>query len=261
MVDVPPLRTDRPLLCTVTGEPCQPARLYYEIPSKRFVTHILAQLGCMEEDVEGGRWVWLYTAEAEHLTFRLPYAQLPAEVHPIVIGVFRFPKKGGMTLEVRSFERAIAAARFFGPVLGARVVLRRARVLNRFLDAAEMMAGGPASIDPHLDRNVTVIDPRKTEERMAQYLAGAKTQEEKRRALDRYYEDKRRERRDVPLVEDFPLAPEEETPDFMHLALTLQVRSIRAYEHWNGNTHVTLTEIIHKIVEQGVEQGAFVDPG
>ncbi|WP_437723712.1 hypothetical protein [Sorangium sp. So ce861] len=256
MLDVPPLRTDRPLLCTLTGEPCQPARLYYEIPSKPFVTRILAQLRCMAEDVEEGCWVWLYTAEAESLTFGQPHAELPAEVHPVVIGALRFPKKGGMTLEVRSLERAIAAARFFGPLLGIRVVLRRARVLNRLLGAEEMMADGPASLDRHLDRNVTVIDPRKTEERMEQYLAGARTPAEAQRALDRYHEARRRERRDVPLVEDFPLAPEEETADFMHLAMTLRLRSIRAYEHWNGNTHLTLTELIHKLVEQG----AFADP-
>lgn len=59
-------------------------------------------------------------------------------------------------------------------------------------------------------------------------LAGAKTQEEKWRAFEQYCEDKRRERRDVPLAEDFPLAPEEETPDFMDLAMTLRLRSLRA---------------------------------
>jgi hypothetical protein len=149
-----PSAQDRPLLCTVTGEPYQPARLYYEIPSKPFVTCILAHLRCMEEDMEGGRWVWLYTAEVEKLTFRRPHAELPVDVHPLVTGALRFPKKGGMTLEVRSFERAIAVARFFGPILGARVVLRRARVLNRFFDAAEMV-GGLDQVDRHLDRRTS----------------------------------------------------------------------------------------------------------
>lgn len=68
---------------------------------------------------------------------------------------------------------------------------------------------------------------------------------------NRYHEDKRRERRDAPLVEDFPLAPEEETPDFKHLAMTLQLRSLRAYEHWNGNTKVILQDIIYQLAEQG----------
>jgi hypothetical protein len=155
-----------------------------------------------------------------------------------------------MTLELRSFERAIAAAKFFGPILGPRVVARRARVINRWFDAKELV-GGPEELDRHLDQNVTTIDPRVAEQTMEQYLSGAKTQEEKQRALERYYEDKRRDRRDVPLVEDFPLAPEEETPDFVHLAITLHLRGIRAHEHWNGNTKVTLQDIIYRLAEQG----------
>jgi hypothetical protein len=103
----------------------------------------------------------------------------------------------------------------------------------------------------HLDQNVTTIDPPVAEERMDQYLSGATTQDEKRRALERYYEDRRRDRRDVPLVEDFPLAPEEETPDFMHLTMTLRLRSIRAYERWNGSTQVTLQDIIYRLAEKG----------
>jgi hypothetical protein len=256
MFDLTPMRKDRVLLATVTGEPFQPVRLYYTIPGKPFVTRILSQLRCMGEDREGGRWVWLYTAEAKPLTFSRPYAELPAEVHPVVIGAFRFPKKRGMTLEVRSFDRAIAAAKFFGSIFGPRVVARRARVLNRWFDAKELV-GGPEQLDRHLDQNVTEIDPRVTEEKMEQHLAGAKTQEEKRRALEQYYEDKRLERRDVPLVEDFPLAPEEETPDFMDLAMTLRLRSLRAYEHWNGNTKLILQDIIYRLAEQG----AFNPPG
>ena len=174
----------------------------------------------------------------------------------MIIGAFRFPKKGGLTLEVRSFDRAIAAAKFFGPLFGPRVVARRVRVLNRWFDAKELV-GGPEQLDRHLDHDVVEIDPCMTEERMEKYLAGAKTQEEKQRALEQYYEDKRRERRDVPLVEDFPLAPEEETSDFKHLAMTLQLRSLRAYEHWNGNTKVILQDIIYQLAEQG----AFDPPG
>ena len=59
-------------------------------------------------------------------------------------------------------------------------------------------------------------------------------------------------REDVPMVEDFPLHPEEETEDFQHLATTLDLRFIRAVEHWRGNTHLTLTEIIMRSVEDGM---------
>lgn len=74
MFDLTPMRKDRVLLATVTGEPFQPVRLYYEIPGKSFVTRKLSPLRCMEEDRERGRWVWLYTAEAEPLTFGRPHA-------------------------------------------------------------------------------------------------------------------------------------------------------------------------------------------
>ena len=44
--------------------------------------------------------------------------------------------------------------------------------------------------------------------------------------------------------------PEEETPDFRDLATTLQFRLVRAFEHWRGNTHLTLAAIIRRTVEQ-----------
>ena len=112
MINLPPMRKDRTLLATVTGEPFQPARLYYAIPSKTVVARIFRQMHCMDEDADNDRWVWLYTDEASKLEFARPRAELPDQVHPIVIGVARFPPSGGMTLQVRSFARAIAAARF-----------------------------------------------------------------------------------------------------------------------------------------------------
>ena len=55
---------------------------------------------------------------------------------------------------------------------------------------------------------------------------------------------------DVPMIEDFPLGPEEETPEFHHLATGLQLRLVRAVEHWRGNTHLTLAAIIVRTVEE-----------
>lgn len=78
---------------------------------------------------------------------------------------------------------------------------------------------------------------------------GTRTREEKERALAAHAAERRR--RDVPLVEDFPLCPEEETPELRDLKMTLQLRSMRAYEHWRGNTHLTLADVIYGLVEQG----------
>jgi hypothetical protein len=59
---------------------------------------------------------------------------------------------------------------------------------------------------------------------------------------------------DVPLVEDLQLNPEEETPAFDTLATTLNLRAIRAWEHWQGHTDVTLGSLIRKATEPGKKQ-------
>jgi hypothetical protein len=38
--------------------------------------------------------------------------------------------------------------------------------------------------------------------------------------------------------------------------MTLQLRLMRAFEHWNGNTHLTLTDIIERYARQ-----VAADPG
>ena len=149
------------LLTTVTGEAFQPVRLYYAVPNKAVVTKLFARLRCIDEDSRGRCWVWLYRDEAESLAFPRPRSELPADVHPIVIGRFRFPDKTRMTLEVRSADRAVEAAKFFAPLLGPSVVLGRLRVVNRWF-AAEEATAGLDRLDKLLDANVVRIDPPKT---------------------------------------------------------------------------------------------------
>jgi len=236
------------LLATVTGEPFQPARLYWSIPNRADVARVFGALRCMDEDEKARCWVWLYEAEAASLTFGKPRGLLPAEMHPIVIGRFRMPESNRLVMELRSFDRAIQAAKFFAARLGPKCVLRRARVINRWFEASEAVAPLDG-LDRVLDSDVVRIDPADAEKAIAKVLAGARTQEEKVAALARYDEERRRQ--DVPLVEDFPLAPEEQTPDFRDLALTLSFREIRAAEHWKGNTSVTLADVIHRMVKDG----------
>lgn len=160
---IPLPQTDDPrLLVTSTREPFQPARLYFAVPSKAVVTNVFAKLACMEQESGGRAWSWLYQGEAKAPTFGVPYAQVPAEAQPIVLGRFKFPDKRRMVLEVRSFPRAYEAAKFFGPVLGAEVIAERTRVINRWFQGGEV-ENGLDRLDRLLDANVTVIDPLKTE--------------------------------------------------------------------------------------------------
>lgn len=237
----------RQLLLTMTGEPLQPVRLYYAIPNKLAVTRVLMGLRCTVEEGPDA-WLWHYEDEAAALKFSRPRNDLPKEVHPIILGAFRFPSKDKVVLQVRSFERAIEAAKFFGPLFGPKVVLRRLRLINRLLDASENTLG-LERVDRLLDQDVVKIDPAEAEAKIEAAMAKGRTPEEKLKAYMAHAEERRKV--DVPLVEDFPLAPEEETEDFQHLAATLRFRSVRCFEHWKGNTHLTLADVIHLVVEKG----------
>lgn len=256
---MPPMSHDenpsyRPLLCTLTKEPFQPVRLYYSTPAASLVIRKLRDLECMAEDPVQRSWQWLFEAEAASLRFAAAgYGDVPEQRRPIILGRIRFPKNGGMTLETNSIERAVQAARFFAPHLGPDVVAIRVRVVNRCFAADE---GALHDLLKHLDRGVTVIDPRHVEAEMERDFKGARSRQDVERAAAQRLERKLASGEDVPLVEDFPLAPEEETPEFQHLAATLQFRFVRAVEHWRGNTHLTLTAIIVRTVEQGMRARA-----
>lgn len=141
------------------------------------------------------------------------------------------------------------AARFFALHLGSRVVAMRCRVVNRCFAADE---GAPDELMKNLDRHVTVVDPRAAEVELEEDFQGVRSMADAERAAAERLEHKLKGGKDVPLVEDFPLASEEETPDFQHLAMTLNLRFVRAFEHWRGNTHLTLTAIIVRTVEEGM---------
>lgn len=240
----------RRLLATMTNEPFQPVRLYYTVPDKSLVVRKLEKLACMVEAPHERCWQWLFHGEAASLQFAAGgYDDVPKERRPIVLGRVRFLNRNRMTIETNSIERAIAGARFFAPRLGADVVAIRCRVVNRCFAAEE---GQSNKLLATLDQDVTVIDPREAEAALKRDFEGVRPGQDVERAFAELLERKIESKEDVPMVEDFPLAPEEETPNFEHLANTLQFRSVRAIEHWRGNTHLTLTAIIVRTVKQGL---------
>ncbi len=170
------------------------------------------------------------------------------------LGRIRLPKKsGGMTIQTHSIERAVAAAAFFRPHLGPEVVAIRCRVVNRLFAAHE---GDAEDLMKALDQNVTVIDPRVAEAAFDRDFAGVRTMGDAERVAAERLRRRLTSKDDVPTVEDFPLAPEEETPEFRDLANALRFRVIRAFEHWNGNTDLTLTAIIVRTVQQELGRGS-----
>jgi hypothetical protein len=244
----PPKNANRRLLATMTNEPFQPVRLYYSVPDRSVVTKKLRALKCMVEALPEQSWQWLFHAEAASVRFPAGcYDDVPKEKRPIVLGRIHFPKNDEMTLQTNSIPRAIEGARFFGSRLGPRVVAMRCRVVNRYFAAEE---GRVDELMKTLDRDVAIIDPRVTEAAFTQEFKNARTMKNPERAIAEYVKRRLASGEDIPMVEDFPLAPEEETPEFQNLATTLLFRSIRAFEHWRGNTHLTLAAIIVRAVKE-----------
>lgn len=244
----------RHLLMTLTNEPFQPVRLYYSIPDRAWVSRKLDALECLVEVPEEQCWQWLFHAEAASLRFGGGYEDVPKERRPIILGRIRFPTERSMILQTNSIARAIGAAKFFAPYLGPECAAIRLRLANRLFAGEE---GRPEELMKILDQDVTVIDPREAEAAFAWELKDARTKEVAERVIAESVERRLRSKEDVPLIEDFPLAPEEEIPDFRHLAFTLQLRLIRAMEHWRGNTDLTLTALIVRMVKESVPAGGL----
>ena len=231
----------------MTKGPFQPVRLYYSLPGQASATKVFHHLDCVQEARIERCWQWLFEAESAALTFHdAGYQDVPESRRPIILGRFRFPKGGGMTLETNSIQRAIEGARFFRPRLGPKIELRRCRVVNRLFSADE---GGPKKLMKTLNQNVTKIDPRQTELQLTRDFESLDPNLTPEQAAQALLKKRRARKEDVPMVEDFPLYPEDETDELQDLATSLTLRQLRALEHWNGNSHLTLTDIIMRTVQ------------
>jgi hypothetical protein len=251
---LPPVSGQLPVVVTQTGEPHQPVRLYWKVKNRAAVLSVSRSLRCVWQDADrAGRWLWVYDDEARSIALPKGAHEVPEVHRPIVLARISFPAPGRMVMRLSSTDRGVAAAVFFSPRFGQHAVLDRCRILNRLLTAEEALP--PQDADVLLDRQVTVIDPEAEATRIDALLDAARTPAEKRRAYEQDAISRRGQ--DVPEVEDFPLAMEEETDDFNHLRNTLGFRAIRAVEHWSGK-QATLRDIICRTL--GVDPNAPLFP-
>jgi hypothetical protein len=156
-----------------------------------------------------------------------------------------------MSLQVRSIRRAIELARMLRPQLGSKVELVRARIVNRWYDGEEL-TGENDLLDKALDRDVTVIDCEANDAEFERATAGASNIEEYLRLAEEHRAT--RERQDVPMVEDFPMHPEDESDEMSDLANVLNFRFVRAGRRWRGED-VTLRQVIEEAVHAHLATG------
>lgn len=241
------------LLATTTGEPYQPVRLKWTVPTKAYCLKRLEALKCVGLDAETRLFAVWHTAEADGLKLGTAHGFRGAPPSPlgarmVILGTLRFPDVTSMVLEVRSIARATEIARLLRPVLGEEAKLTRARVVNRWFAASEPDGSlSPAPLDKWLDRDVTIIRWEETEQELDAFVKRGRTPEERQALFVAWSESRRK--LDVPLVEDFPCHPEDENEQMGDLANMLNFRFVRAGRHWMGEP-VTLQQVIEEAVAQ-----------
>ena len=230
------------LLMTMTGEIHQPVRLYYQVFDQAAVLHAFAKLGCMDDDRDQERWVWLYHGEAKKLKFHTSYSAIPRKIRPIVLGYFRFTSTEEMSLDVRSCERATKAVVFFDRYLKRSIAqVTHAAIVNRLF--AYTTSGLPELEGLFAPDTITEIDG---EEMLLRAAESLKTiQDPRQRMAMAFAMMEQQSKEPLPDVEKLPVHFYED--GITSLENALRLRQIVAFEHWQGHTDYTLGDIIRKV--------------
>ena len=224
-------KTQDQLLATVTGELCQPVRIYYRVSDKNAVNKKFGALKCMQADMVRRRWVWLFDGEARDLEFAKKYRDIPKKRRPIVIGSFYSRTPTEMYLDLRSIERAIHAVPFFDRHLGRKLAeATEFSVVNRLLSAAEYQVD--------LDQFFTDEVRPNFEDRLDQVKGDPL-------ATLRFMEEEMA--KPEPVVVRGPLHYYSDGIDSFRTSLRL--RQSLALEHWKGSP-ATMQSLVEKLVAQ-----------
>ncbi len=236
------------LITNVTGEPFQPARVYYQVVNQKTVLGVFKKLKCMDYDPEGDRWVWLYESEAKNLRFETSYNKIPKEKRPIVIGYFMFRNDQEMILELRSFERVIEALQFFTKRINWRAAEpKRLRIVNKlFTTARDQKPVTQNSFDEFFERNDIYIRNSETlEKEIMDIESQYEDPDEKIAAVNTYLEEKARQ--PLPEIEELEIDIHDGGIEVLNLAL--RMKHIETWERWNGNKDFVMQDLIERMLE------------
>jgi hypothetical protein len=235
--------SEKTLLATITGELFQPVRLHYQVFDREALLRVFRKLRCVERDPSQLRWVWLYDFEARGLSLLRSHAEIPKQLHPVVIGSFYPRGEDRIDLDLRSCERAVQAIPFFDQHIPRKVAkVTEAEHVNRLFSAEE------AHLTPDMlfDRQQTpVADPEAFVEKLTELAASALDPAEKYRITMEYINA--RAKNPLPEIERYPIHYYEE--GIQSFENSLRLRQILAHRHWQGNTQCTLYDVIHEAVQ------------
>lgn len=236
-------KNEKVLLTTMTGEPLQLARIYYDLLDKDAVEHAFTHLKCMTFDPDRKRWVWHYADEARKLKFKASHRDLPKDIGEIVLGSFYLPTQQNMYLDVNSFDRAIEAIQFFDKHLSRTTAsLSHIQIVNKFLAAIPDMVPSHDDFFAHfaLERpaNTSSLDAIAADTTLSQHEKLERFQQE----MNEHLKEPMKE------IESFLIHCYED--GFEGLKGGLKMRHIIAFQHWQGNMDFSFFDIFQKIIPQ-----------
>lgn len=241
--------SDDKVLATLTGEFVQPVRIHYKVLDHKRLLRLFRKLRCTDYDPSQDRWVWLYDNEAKGIKFKQPYAVLPKQLHPIVIGSFFIRAKDKMLLDVRSCERAIKGIVFFDKHLPHTVVKTTdAEVVNRLFRSEDSQMTPDSVFD---DQVSTARDPEADMQKLRTLAAQTDDHEEKSQlVLDQMQANSKRP---LPEIERFAIHYYED--GITGFAAALRMRQLVALQHWMGHGDFTMFDAIQKSISHAVTDG------
>ena len=245
----PSEQSSKVLVSTRTGEPYQPARIYYQVFNPKTVLGVFKKLRCMNYVPQQKRWQWLYDHEAKKLKFDISYNKIEKEYRPIVLGDFYFRGDQEMILDVRSFDRVLQAIEFFQKRINPRAAcITRLRVVNRYFDGnAQDQDVLQPPFDHFFERSdVYIPDPTELEQKVQSLEQEYDNPEDRMAALNQYFEEKNKTV--LPEIEEIPYYADEAEYEVDRLRMSFTLRNIQALNHWNGNTRFTT----HDAIEQAL---------
>lgn len=239
---------NKTLITTMTGEPLQPVRIYYELLDRKTLLRKFNNFKCIALDAKRGRWVWEYRGEAAKLTFKQSRADLPREHRDIVLGSFYLKHERELVLDVKSFDRATKAIVFFDsyiPRTAARVT--EMAVCNRLFGA---VAEVPEDFEALFNRpDVDRIDPDALLDKVKQLDTATPGIEERRMAL--FSEMVEHVKRPLVELERFPVNYYEDGIE--QLETSLKMRFMIAWEHFQGNTDFSFNDLLKRQLGTGLD--------
>jgi hypothetical protein len=238
---------DDTLLSTTTGEPYQPARVYYQVFNPKTVISAFKKLRCMDFDPNQNRWLWLYEAEAKKIRFERSYNKIPKDIRPIAIGYFVFRGQDEMHLELRSLARVTKAIQFFDKRINRRAAqVTKVRIVNKMFSVPENRDNFvPPSCAEFFDRDdIYIPNPRELDAALEKIVTETPEEEGRLAALTTYMEEKSKQ--PLPEIEEIPANIYE--TGLLALEMALTMRQIEAFQHWQGNTSFSQYDLLQKMM-------------